>query len=571
MSERVVIDPVTRIEGHLRIELLTDGPRIREAWSETTQFKGIELVVRDRDPRDAWAFVQRICGVCTVVHAIASVRAVEDALGYPIPRQAELIRNIVLGSQLVQDHVIHFYHLQALDFVNVVNAAKGDPAAAAKVAGTLEPRYAQNSAARFTEVKEQLGKVLASGQLGIFSKGYWSHPDYRLTPELDLMAVSHYLDALTWQRSMIRINTILGGKNPHPNFLVGGMAAPINLDHQITVNQVKLDTIGSLIAESRAFVEDVYLPDVEAILGAYADYASIGRSSPTLLAVGPAAYNCAGTPKGDRGVRPGVLLDGDYTTVHDVDPGEIEEYVTSGWYSDDSDGSRGRKPWDGETVPRYTGPKPPYTWLADRPKYTWSKAPRYAGRAAQVGPMSRVMLAYAQKDPATAELLNPILARLKLRPEQLNSTAGRILARAVETVLLARQLQTWFDDLVRGIRAGDTATFNADKWEPKTWPSKAKGVGFAEVGRGTLSHWVRIDSGRIANYQAVVPSTWNGGGRATNQRGPYEEALSGGHPLVDPAAPLEPLRTIRSFDPCQSCGIHVLDARGVELGWAETF
>ncbi|HEX2809240.1 MAG TPA: nickel-dependent hydrogenase large subunit [Kineosporiaceae bacterium] len=568
MSTRVVIDPVTRIEGHLRIELLTEGQKITEAYAETTQFKGIELVMKDRDPRDAWAFVQRICGVCTVVHAIASVRAVEDAVVYPIPKQADLIRNLVLGSQIVQDHVIHFYHLQALDFVNVVNAAKADPSKAAVAASALEPRYPMNSGARFTAVKEQVAKVLASGQLGIFSNGYWSHPDYRLTPELDLMAVSHYLDALTWQRSMIRINTLFGGKNPHPNFLVGGMASPINLDNQITINQVKLDKIQGMIKEAITFVEDVFLPDVVTILGAYADYATIGRSSPNFLALGKAGYNGAGYPK-NSGLKPAALLDGNLANVVDFDSGQIEEYVTSGWYSYQGGNDKGLVPWNGETTPKYTGPKPPYTWLADDPRYTFSKAPRYAGRAVQVGPMPRVLMAYVQKDAETLELLTPILRKLGLKPEQLNSTAGRILGRAVEAVLLARQLQTWFDEFTKGIRAGDVTTFNPDRWDPSSWPASSKGVGFAEVARGTLSHWVRIEGGKVANYQAVVPSTWNGGGRALKQRGPYEEALSNGHPLVDAAAPLEALRTIHSFDPCQSCGIHVLDASGHQLSWAK--
>jgi hydrogenase large subunit len=568
MSERVVIDPVTRIEGHLRMELVTQGSTITEAYAETTQFKGIELVVRDRDPRDVWAFVQRICGVCTVVHAIASVRAVEDAVTYPIPRQADRIRDLVLGSQIVQDHVIHFYHLQALDFVNVVNAAKGDPSKAAAVASSLQPRYPLNSAARLGTVKQQLQKLLAGGQLGIFTGGYWSHPDYRLTPELDLMAVSHYLDALDWQRSMIGINTLFGGKNPHPNFLVGGMASPIELGNEITINQVKLDKIQGMLNQATSFVEDVFLPDVVAILGAYADYAGIGRSSPNFLALGTAAWNGSGYPK-DSGLRPGALLDGKLSTVVDFDPALIEEYVTSGWYSYAKGDDAGLAPWDGETTPKYTGPKAPYTWLADQQRYTWSKAPRYAGRAVQVGPMPRILMAYVQKDPATLELVDPILRQLKLRPEQLNSTAGRILCRAVEAVLLARRLQTVFDAFTAGIGAGDVTTHNSDKWEPSTWPSSSKGVGFAEVARGTLSHWVRIENGKVANYQAVVPSTWNGSGRALGQRGPYEEALSGGHPLQNPAAPLEALRTIHSFDPCQSCGIHVLDARGVELAWAK--
>jgi hydrogenase large subunit len=566
MSERVVIDPVTRIEGHLRVEVLAEGGEITEAWSQTTQFKGIEMVLANRDPRDAWAFAQRICGVCTVVHAIASVRAVEDALQYPVPRAADLIRNLVLGSQMVQDHVIHFYHLHALDFVNVANVPNADVDAAVAAAVDLEPRYALNSVARFAAVKDQVSRILASGQLSIFTNGYWDHPDYRLPAEVDLIAVSHYLDALTWQREIIRINTIFGGKNPHPNFLVGGMASAINMDNEITINQVKLNQVQGMIAQIIDFVENVYLPDVLAILSAYPDYLDIGRANPNYMALGKGGYNCAGYPTPPDGFRPGVMLDGRLEVV-DLDLDKIEEYATSGWYRY-SAGDVGLQPWVGETVPDYTGPTPPYDWLADNERYTWSKAPRYDGRAVQVGPMPRVLSAYVQGDAETRDDVDPILRRLGAVPEQMNSTAGRILARAIEAVEMSRQLQRWFDDLSTGIQAGDTATFNPDKWDKDTWPTAAKGVGFAEVARGTLSHWVRVTDGAISNYQAVVPSTWNGCGRANGERGPYEESLVP-HPLVRPEQPLEPLRTIHSFDPCQSCGIHVLDVTGAEVAWAK--
>jgi len=566
VSERVVIDPVTRIEGHLRVEVLADGGEITDAWSETTQFKGVEMVLQNRDPRDAWAFAQRICGVCTVVHAIASVRAVEDALGYPIPKAADLIRNLVLGSQMVQDHVIHFYHLHALDFVNVANVPNADVDAAVAAAVGLEPNYALNSAGRFTAVKDQVTRILESGQLSIFTNGYWNHPDYRLPAEVDLIAVSHYLDALTWQRDIIRINTIFGGKNPHPNFLVGGMASAINMDNELTINQVKLDQVQGMITRIIDFVENVYLPDVVAILGAYPDYLDIGRSSESYMALGKGGYNCAGYPAPPDGFRPGVMLDGRLEVI-DLDLDLITEYATSGWYRY-SDGDVGLQPWAGETVPEYTGPRPPYDWLADNEQYTWSKAPRYDGRAVQVGPMPRVLSAYVQGDAETREDVDPILRQLGAQPEQFNSTAGRILGRAVEAVEMARQLQRWFDEFAAGIQAGDTRTFNPDKWEKSTWPSAAKGVGFAEVARGTLSHWVRVTDGSISNYQAVVPSTWNGCGRANGERGPYEESLVP-HPLIDPEQPLEPLRTIHSFDPCQSCGIHVLDATGAEVAWAK--
>ena len=566
MSEKVVIDPVTRIEGHLRIEVLAEGDQITDAWSQTTQFKGVEIVLRGRDPRDAWAFAQRICGVCTVVHAIASIRAVEDALAYPVPKAADIIRNLVLGSQMVQDHVIHFYHLHALDFVNVAKVPEADVDAAVAAAVALEPNYALNSVGRFQAVQDQVRRILESGQLSIFTNGYWDHPDYRLSPEVDLIAVSHYLDALVWQRDMIRINTIFGGKNPHPNFLVGGMASAINMDNELTINQVKLDQLQALVERTLTFVQDVYLPDVVAILGGYPDYLDIGRSSPNFLAVGKGVYNCAGYPAPPNGFRPGVILDGKLEVV-DLDLDRIKEFATSGWYRYPQEGI-GLQPWDGETEPQYTGPVPPYEWLADNERYTWSKAPRYDGRAVQVGPMPRLLSAYVQGEAETRDDLDPLLRQFGATPEQLNSTAGRILARAVEAVQIARQLQGWLDDLVTAITSGDDRTFNPDKWEKETWPTESKGVGFAEVARGTLSHWVRVNDGFIENYQAVVPSTWNGCGRATEQLGPYEQALVP-HPLLRPEQPLEPLRTIHSFDPCQSCGIHVLDVSGAEVAWAQ--
>jgi hydrogenase large subunit len=566
VSEKVVIDPVTRIEGHLRIEVLAEGDQITDAWSQTTQFKGVEIVLRGRDPRDAWAFAQRICGVCTVVHAIASIRAVEDALAYPVPKAADIIRNLVLGSQMVQDHVIHFYHLHALDFVNVAKVPEADVDAAVAAAVALEPNYALNSVGRFQAVQDQVRRILESGQLSIFTNGYWDHPDYRLSPEVDLIAVSHYLDALVWQRDMIRINTIFGGKNPHPNFLVGGMASAINMDNELTINQVKLDQLQALVERTLTFVQDVYLPDVVAILGGYPDYLDIGRSSPNFLAVGKGVYNCAGYPAPPNGFRPGVILDGKLEVV-DLDLDRIKEFATSGWYRYPQEGI-GLQPWDGETEPQYTGPVPPYEWLADNERYTWSKAPRYDGRAVQVGPMPRLLSAYVQGEAETRDDLDPLLRQFGATPEQLNSTAGRILARAVEAVQIARQLQGWLDDLVTAITSGDDRTFNPDKWEKETWPTESKGVGFAEVARGTLSHWVRVNDGFIENYQAVVPSTWNGCGRATEQLGPYEQALVP-HPLLRPEQPLEPLRTIHSFDPCQSCGIHVLDVSGAEVAWAQ--
>ncbi len=578
--ERVVIDPVTRIEGHLRMEMEAADGVIKDAWSEVTQFKGVEIVAKDRDPRDVWAFTQRICGVCTAVHAVASLYAVEDALQYKIPSQARLIRDLVIGTQIIQDHVIHFYHLQALDWVSVPSAATADPAKALAFADSIGSTWAGNSVGRFTEVKETLQGVLESGQDTIFTNGYWNHPDYRLPAEANLMAVSHYLDALEFQRSMIRVNTVFGGKNPHPNFLVGGMASPVDLDSPTAVNGVTIDKIESWLKEIVTFVRTAYLPDALAILGAYPDWFGIGASSPNYFAVGAAGAAYPGLPNAgnkllsdpaplNATMSAGVLLDGNLRDVMPFDPAQIAEYVSSAWYTYSEGDAAGLHPSAGETNPDYKGPELPWSWVASSPKYTWSKAPRYEGRVMQVGPVARVLLAYAQGEPATVELVDGALSKLQIKLEQLNSTAGRMVCRAIEAATLSdRLLNDVFGAFMANVRAGRTEVFNPLLWEPSTWPSSASGYSLCEVARGNLSHWCTIESGKIDRYQCVVPTTWLGGGRdPSGQLGPYEYALAhgGAHPLVDPSQPLEPLRTLHSFDPCMSCGVHVLDPDGGEL------
>ncbi|HEY6837195.1 MAG TPA: nickel-dependent hydrogenase large subunit [Geobacteraceae bacterium] len=563
--ERIVIDPITRIEGHLRIELETDGSRITNAWACSTQFRGIERIVQGHDPRDAWAITQRICGVCTGVHAIASIRAVEDALHYPVPPAAELIRNLVTGMGTIQDHVIHFYHLHALDWVDVVSALRADPEGTARLAASISA-WPNNSATHFRAVQEKVKGSVAGGQMSIFTNGYWGHPAYRLPPEVNLLALAHYLEALEWQRDVIRLHTIFGGKNPHPNFLVGGMACAINLDNQGSINAVSLAQVEGMIRRARRFVEEVYYPDVLAIAGFYKEYAAIGVSSPNLLAVGESGYSCSGKPAGEPAA--GALLDGNYGSVVPFDHMKIAELVTSSWYSYPEGDQGARHPWQGETNPSYTGPTPPYRQLADAQKYTWCKAPRYAGRPMQVGPNARLMVACAAGHQETVKLVGSALERLGLKPENLNSTLGRTLCRALETVLVARRVEKWYTELVERIRQGDTHTFNPRMWEPSSWPRSAQGVGFMEAARGTLSHWVQIENHKISRYECVVPSTWNSSGRdPEGHRGPYEEALAGGghHPLEDPKRPLEVLRTVHSFDPCQSCAVHLLDATGQPL------
>ncbi|WP_279105600.1 nickel-dependent hydrogenase large subunit [Mobiluncus curtisii] len=579
MAEKVVIDPFTRIEGHLRIEMETEGKQIKKAWSVSTQFRGIETIVQNRDPRDVWAFVQRICGVCTSVHAIASISAVEDAIGSNPPENARLIRSLVLGSQEIQDHVIHFYHLHALDFVNVVNAAKADPEKTLEFAHSIGSKWRGNNLKRFTEVRDTVKQILESGQLSIFTGGYWDHPDYRLPPEADLMCVAHYLDALEFQRSMIRICTVFGGKNPHPNFLVGGMACSIDPNSSESINQVQMDQIKTWIDEIIEFVNDCYYPDVLAIAGVYKDYFDIGATHPNYLAVGLAGSIFSGDPNKSRissahtAIKPGVILGGDIAKVHPFDPHKIEEYISSAWYEYSVGDDKPLTPDKGETTVKYTGPQPPFEWLGDNDKYTWSKAPRYDGKPMQVGPIARMILAYAQGYEPVKQILDQAMATLGITPAQLNSTMGRTFARAAEATVSAQLMLDDYNQLVDNIKGGQIDVFDASKWEPSSWPAECQGYGFVEVSRGNLSHWVSIKNSKVERYQAVVPTTWLAGGRDANGvTGPYEESLmgTGTHPLLNPKEPLEPMRTIHSYDPCMSCGVHILDPDGNLVGEAMT-
>ena len=560
-STKVVVDPITRIEGHLRIEAQADGGRITNAWATSTQFRGIEIIMQGRDPRDAWAFTQRICGVCTVVHAVASCRAVEDALDIRIPANANIIRNLIHGMQFVQDHVMHFYHLHALDWVDVVSALSADPAGSARIAKAISP-WPNNSETYFREVQNRVKTFVSGGQLGIFTNGYWGHPAYKLPAEVNLLAVAHYLEALDWQRDVIRLHTIFGGKNPHPNFLVGGMASAINLDSTATINAERLTDIHDMIQRAQRFVEEVYWPDLVAIAGFYKEWAGIGGGTGNYLA-------CGEFPEND--VRDfdslyfprGIILNRDLSKVLPYDHNLVKEYVTSSWYEYSKGDRVGLHPFEGETKAKYTGPPTPWTYLQDQKKYSWMKAPRYEDRPMEVGPLARMLVAYAAGHKDVRELVGAVLAKLNVGAPALFSTLGRTAARGMETLLLARRLPVWYGQLVDRIKSGDVQTFNDKKWDPAKWPAKAQGYGYLDAPRGALGHWVQIEDQKISRYQCVVPSTWNCSPRdGQGQPGPYEAALMDHHPLVDPERPIEILRTIHSFDPCMACGVHVLDATG---------
>ncbi len=560
---RIAIDPITRIEGHLRIEVEVQDGRVTDAWSSGTMFRGIEMILRHRDPRDAWVFAQRICGVCTTVHALASVRAVENALGITIPDNARLVRDLIAGAQLVQDHVVHFYHLHALDWVDVTLALKADPGATATLAQSIS-LWPKSSKTYFKGVQDRLQAFVNTGQLGIFANGYWGHPAYVLPPEVNLLGVAHYLEALDWQRDFIRIHAILGGKNPHPqSYLVGGMATALNPNNEATVNADRLSLLAQLLQRGQDFVAQVYLPDVLAIASFYKDWSALGSGLGNYMAYGD--YPSDNKNRPDTFFFPGgLILSQNLTAVQAVDQHQVSEYVTHSWYNYAAGDATGLHPWQGETAPKFTGPQPPYDFLLVDGKYSWLKAPRYAGHAVEVGPLARMLLAYAQDDAAVQSVVNSALSQLKVGPAVLFSTLGRVAARAIEAQVMVQQLPTWLGQLEDNMARGDLRIHDNTYWDPSTWPKEAFGFGFHEAPRGSLGHWVHIKDGEIANYQAVVPSTWNAGPRdAAGQRGAYESALIG-TPVANPEQPVEILRTVHSFDPCLACAVHVVDPRGRE-------
>jgi hydrogenase large subunit len=587
-AQRIVVDPITRIEGHLRIEAATDAEgRITEAYSAGTMVRGIEIILRGRDPRDAWAYAQRICGVCTLVHGLASVRSVEDALhraipSYGIPRNAEIIRNLMVAAQYVHDHVMHFYHLHALDWVDVVSALKADPKATSALAQSIS-KWPKSSPGYFEDVQKRIKTFVEQGQLGIFANGYWGHPAYKLPPEANLMAVAHYLEALAWQRDVVKLHAIFGGKNPHPNFVVGGVPSAISVQaggghgkgpmHRggqdaTAVNMVGLETVRNVIKSMREFVDQVYVPDTLAIASFYKDWGARGEGLGNFLSFG----DLPGKSFWDTDsylIPRGVILGRDLTTVHPIDldkDDEIQEFVSHSWYKYGAGDGQGLHPWAGETEFNFTGPKPPYEQLAVEQKYSWLKSPRWRGKAMEVGPLARVLIMVAKGNAQVKELVDYTLKTLNVPVEALYSTLGRTAARTLESKIIADAMPDMYDELIANIKAGDLRTFNEQYWEPSSWPARMHGVGLMEAPRGGLSHWMVIEDGKIANYQAVVPSTWNAGPRdPQGQPGAYEAALQDRHVLADPKQPIEILRTIHSFDPCIACAVHVTDPDGEEL------
>ncbi len=563
MGKRITIDPITRIEGHLRIDVEVSGGKVKDAWASAQMWRGIEVILKGRDPRDAWAFTQRICGVCTTVHAIASVRAVENALDIEIPLNAQYIRNLILAAHGMHDHIVHFYHLSALDWVDVVSALKADPKKTAALAQALSP-WPGNSVTRFKEVQERLKAFVESGQLGPFENGYWGHPAMKLPPEANLMAVSHYLEALEYQYKANQVVAIFGGKTPHiQSVIVGGVSLAINLDNEAALNIGHLTRAKMLLEEVKNFVHQVYLIDAIAICGLYADWLKYGRGVDNYLAVPDMPLDTTGDTFDLPG---GTIFNGDLNKVTPIksfkDPyfrDNVAETIIHSWY----DGDWLRHPWEEETIPYYTDFEP-------EGKYSWAKAPRFKGEPMQVGPLAQVLVGYAQGHKLIKKWADfalkkvSALAGKKVSVNDLRSTPGRHLARAIRAAVLAELALKHLDLLTQNIGRGDAEIYPYKN--PPTFPrGEIKGFGFHEAPRGTLSHWVIIKNGVIENYQCVVPSTWNVSPRdGEGKRGPYEASLID-NPVIDPKRPLEVLRTIHSFDPCIACAVHVLNPSKEEI------
>ena len=558
MTSRITIDPISRIEGHLRIDAEVDSGFVSKAWASCTMWRGIENILIGRDPRESWLFAQRFCGVCTTVHAMASVRAVEDALKLQIPPNAQYIRNLILIHHALHDHIVHFYHLSALDWIDIMQIPKADPAKTSALAESLSS-WTRNSPQEMKSAQDKVKGLAASGQLGIFANGYWGHSAMHLPPEVSLLGFAHYLQALEFQRKACQVVAILGGKTPHiQNLTVGGVANAIDLDSLGTLTMDRLVMIRSLIDEILPFVYQVYLPDVCAIAGMYPEWFDIGAGVQNYMAV-PDLPDGSGS---NFDLPGGVVFSGDLNVVKTFKTAADEEFrqavtedSTHAWYKGGA-----LHPWKGETNPEYTD-------FQDNGKYTWVKAPRYQGRPMQVGPLSNILVGYAQGHALTRKWADLALDRIssaakrKVTPDKLQSTMGRYAARAIRSAMLADLAVKHCELLTNNILAGDVTTHNPPQF-PK---GEIEGVGTHEAPRGTLSHWVVVKNAKLSNYQAVVPTTWNASPRDSQGNiGPYEASLMR-NPVADPERPLELLRTVHSFDPCMACACHTFDPSGREI------
>lgn len=545
-SGPIVVDPLTRIEGHLRIEVEVEKGKVKDVRSCGTLFRGLEMILKGRDPRDVQHFTQRTCGVCTYTHALASTRALEDAIfnasHKDIPANATYIRNLVLGQLFLHDHIVHFYHLHALDWVDVTSALQADPSKAASLANSISSR--PTKAEDLRAVQDKLKAFVASGQLGPFTNAYFlgGHPAYYLEPEANLVATAHYLEALRVQVEAARGMAVFGGKNPHPQFLVAG---GVTCYDALTPERIK--EFEEIYKKTAAFVRDVYIPDLLLVAGAYKDWAGIGGTH-DFMTMGDFPKAGGERKLESRWLKPGIIYNRDLAHVQDFDPTKISEHIRHSWY----DGDKADNPYDEKTEPKFTH-------MGDKDRYSWLKAPRYDEHSTETGPLACVLVNYAKGNPDIKPLVDMVLQKLSVGPEALFSTLGRTAARGIETLAIANKMASMLEEFKDNIRSDKQIV------EDLEVPQESKGVGFVEAPRGGLSHWIRIEKGRVGNFQLVVPTTWNLGPRdANNVLGPCEEALMG-TPIADPKRPVEILRTVHAFDPCIACAVHVIDGETNEV------
>ena len=584
-NKHIIVDPITRIEGHLRIEAVIDSNnKIIDAYSSSTMFRGIETIVKDRDPRDVGLMTMRICGVCTGTHYQRSIEAVEDAFNVTIPKNARIVRNLIQGALYVHDHLVHFYHLHALDFVDVVAATKADPAATAaeavKWAGVAGHKPYISSEADFKAIQDRIVKFVKEGRLGIFGNGYWGNNNYKLTPEQNLIGVAHYLKALDVQRDMAKMQAIFGGKNPHPqSIVVGGVTCVQDIK-----NPARIALFKQILMDSNEFIKGAYLPDIYMAGTMYAKEATDGSATfHSTKHKGALGKEVGGTGGGilsymtygdfrldDTGFYNakslfgrGLVLNGDITKVHELDEAKITEDVTHSWY--EGTGAP-EHPYDGTTIPKYTGLNKKddgYAYLKTDEKYSWIKSPLYDGQKVEVGPLARIVVGYVSGDERIKKYAGNFLKRSGLPLTVLFSTVGRTAARAIETELIGDIMVEWVDELAKNVAMGDDSTWT--EFDFDSVAANSEGRGMAEAPRGALGHWIKIKDGKVANFQAIVPSTWNAGPRGPNgEVGAYEAALIG-TVVANPEEPLEIIRTVHSFDPCIACAVHVVDTNGKEL------
>ncbi|MDA3908653.1 MAG: nickel-dependent hydrogenase large subunit [Sulfurimonas sp.] len=563
MSKRVIVDPITRIEGHLRAEVIVgDDGIVQDAFVSSTLWRGLEVIAKGRDPRNVPLLMQRICGVCTYSHYLKSTMAVEDALGIKIPYNAELVRSLMNAALFIHDHVVHFYHLHGVDWVDIVSALNADPAKASKLAFKYCDNPIGTGENELKLAKEKIAKFAKNPQgLGPFANAYWGHGTSKLTPEQNLIALSHYLQALEVQRTAAQLLAIFGGKNPHPQSLaVGGVTCVMDI-----LNPARMGEYMTKFKVLSNFINNAYYPDIVMAAEMYKTEASVVKPAGVKNFM---AHEDFIVGRGERLFESGIVYDGDLSKVFDIDEDLITEEATHSWYQND----KPLHPYDGETDPKYTGFVDGDTvgpdgkmihskMINEKEKYSWIKSPRYDGKPMEVGPLACLVVSYARGNKKVTKVVNDFLKVTGLPAAALFTTLGRTAARMLQAKLIGDNALIAFNNLIENLKVDqDTcATYTIDK------DKEYKGRGIGDVPRGMLSHWVRIKNGVVENYQAVVPSTWNAGPMDSNGvKGPYEADLIG-LKIENLTQPLEIIRIIHSYDPCIACAVHVMDTKGNQL------